>query len=251
MRNKLTLLLTFTLTLLISGKGFSQSPPSFCDPCLFYSGDLPDGEGAVGWPNENAHYSDPIKSSIYVPLHVPAGEQWQVTGVVGLELFSDGGLLDPDTIIWSIRTDMSPGQPGKVVASGKTAPVLMATGRGIPSASVWEYSVSVTLPQTVSLYASHEYWINVTPQCYNRKDYICALAQFYQSDTDGTNAYPYPAPTGDAGNQFINSPTYGYDFENLCDIGYPCYFSSIALVGTMLQQSGDEDMRHPPHGVSP
>ena len=132
----------------------SFAPPAACSPCLYYSGDFDANDAnANGLANE----SDAIvpSSSIYTP--VTPNVTWHASALFINTLSG----LTPTTATWEIRTGVSEGNGGTLVASGSGAVTQTATGR--TGFGFTEYTDSVAV--SVTLNAGTTYWINVTPVC--------------------------------------------------------------------------------------
>ena len=182
-----------------------------CSPGpLWYNGDF---NGVNGLSNEQNTIVS--QSSIYDNFIVPS-PGWHVTGV-----FSDN--LENITVTgatWEIRSGVSEGNGGTLIASGMTAtPVVTPTGRG--TFNFPEFMIEVT-GLSVDL-APGIYWLNVTPIGNGG-------GRSFDSDTSGTNCVGLPCGNDD--NAFINSTTFGFVFHNTSsgDIGQPDF--SMGVNGT-------------------
>jgi hypothetical protein len=182
-----------------------KSPRQPSGDVLWYNGDF---NGVNGLANEQG-------SSIYDNFIVPS-PGWHVTSV-----FSDNLENTPATgATWEIRSGVSEGNGGTLVASGMTTmPVVTPTGRS--GFGFTEFMIEVT-GLSVDL-APGTYWLNVTP--------IGNCGRSFDSDTSGTNCVGLPCGNDD--NAFINSTTFGYNFHNTSsgDIGQPDF--SMGVVGTI------------------
>lgn len=204
-------------------------PPSYCKPCLYYSGDF-DGTNADsnGVSNENDEIVD--LSQIYTPFAVPSGKKWKVTGVFFNSLMT-AGVLDPVTTEWSIWTGVSAGHPGTLLAAGAGKGKLKATGRSFVGFTEYTTSVSssVTLP-------CGTYWVNVLPQCTNTSDSDCTDQRFFLSGVADTSPAEHYGGTNITSDSFINSNFFGYNYELTNGIGSctgtGCELFSFGVVGT-------------------
>ncbi|HEY6292902.1 MAG TPA: hypothetical protein VI455_15235 [Terriglobia bacterium] len=207
----------------------TSTPPSYCDPCLFYEGDLnPSAQNANGFANERTVLVD--YATTYAAFQVPAGEHWQVTGLITNNQTDDFGILDPNQALWSISTGLSAGNPGTVIASGVATPNVTPTGRSFHGFS--EYTLAVAIPK-VDLDAG-QYWLSVEPQCTNGSDWACVhpffYAEFFLSNTDLTNAY---GPTAPKYKGFFSSDYFNYYYAPLCTVSPDgCEYSSVGVIGT-------------------
>ena len=193
---------------LLQGKKGPRQPSG---GVLWYNGDF---NGVNGLANEQNTLVG--QSSIYDNFIVPA-PGWHVTGV-----FSDNLLNTTVTgANWEIRSGVSEGNGGTVVASGTTAtPVVTPTGRS--GFGFTEFMVEVT-GLSVDL-APGTYWLNVTPIGNGG-------GRSFDSDTSGTNCVGLPCGNDD--NAFINSSDFGFVFHNTSsgDVGQPDF--SMGVEGTV------------------
>jgi predicted outer membrane repeat protein len=178
---------------------------------LWYNGDF---NGVNGLANEQNTAVE--QSSVYDDFIVPS-PGWHVTSV-----FSDNLLVNTTVTgaTWEIRSGVSEGNGGTVVASGMTTtPVVTPTGRH--SFNFDEFMIEVT-GLSVDL-APGTYWLNVTP-------IGNGTGRSFNSDTSGTNCVGLPCGNDD--NAFINSTTFGFVFHNTSsgDIGQPDF--SMGVNGT-------------------
>lgn len=211
-----------------SAENSKAIPPSLCDPCLFYGGDIsPNNPNAAGFTNENTLLILG-GSSTYGALNVP------VTATVYGILFNvqASAAFDPMTASYDIRTGVSEGSGGTSIASGTGVTVVQATGRNVFGLN--EYMVEVSWSPAVTL-TPGEYWFNVTPECLNTLDGSCSVFRQLASNSqriNGVHAYWQPRH-----EMFINSSFYGYSWLNWCDSEFglnagQCASLSFALRGS-------------------
>jgi hypothetical protein len=101
--------------------------PSYCSPCLFYSGDLdPSNGGALG--NGTTIANGNGTAAIYIPFVVPTGQDWDIRSLFVNEVLTNP-LLDPADAVWSVSAGVSAGQAGTVVVSGRGPATMTPTGR--------------------------------------------------------------------------------------------------------------------------
>ena len=158
---------------------------------LWYNGDF---NGVNGFANEmNTSIGSGEFASVYDDFVVTDSGGWNITSV-----FSDN-LLNTNVTgaTWEIRTGVSEGNGGTLVASGMTmTPVVTPTGRsgfGFTEYMVEVIGLNVHLP---ALPAGQFYWLNVTP--------IGDLTgRSFDSDTSGANCVG--TPCGNDMNAFFNS----------------------------------------------
>ena len=129
---------------------------------------------------------------------------------------------------WEIRTGVSEGNAGTLIASGTTnSPLVTPTGRGF---DLTEYMVEVTglnvfLPMLPS---GQHYWLNVTPVGNG-------TGRSFNSKTSGTNCVG--TPCGNDDNSFFNSTYFGYYFTSTGNpnLGQP-YDYSNGVIGTVVPE---------------
>ena len=132
---------------------------------------------------------------VYNDFVVPVGQTWSITSV-----FSNNQIAfiaDPTSATWEIRSGLSAGSGGSLVAHGDTA----ATVTALPPVPGYNYSdpefqVSTTI-STVTLTAG-TYWLAVAP---DSKGYFGD--QSYVETTSGANGVGIP--NGNNTNSFINN----------------------------------------------
>ena len=152
---------------------------------------------------------------------------WHVTAVFSDNLITPG--LPITAADWEIRTGVSEGNAGTLIASGTTnSPVVTLTGRG--GFGFLEYMVEVTglnvfLPMLPS---GQHYWLNVTPV-------DNGTGRSFNSTTSGANAVGMPP--GNDQNAFFNSTFFGYNFTSTGNpfIGQPYDFSN-GVIGTVVPE---------------
>ena len=178
---------------------------------LWYNGDF---NGVNGLANEMNTLVG--QSSIYDNFIVPA-PGWHITSI-----FSDNlANTNVTGATWEIRSGVTEGNGGTVVASGTTTtPVVTPTGRS--GFGFTEFMVEVT-GLSVDL-APGTYWLNVTPVG-------DGSGRSFDSDTSGTNCVGLPCGNDD--NAFINSSDFGFVFHNTSsgDVGQPDF--SMGVNGTI------------------
>jgi hypothetical protein len=120
---------------------------------LWYSGDA----NAHAWlPNS---VSDPAGDMwVYDDFIVPTGDgAWQITAVFSNNIISISAPI-PGLARWEIRSNVSPGVSGNLIAGGTAAPAVGATGRTFGQSA--EYSMTVSV--SVTLFPGR-YWLSVAP----------------------------------------------------------------------------------------
>jgi len=223
MKNKhnFTALLALALAaaLVLNRSVCAQAPPG----SLWYNGDF---NGVNGLSNERNTIVS--QAAVYDDFDVTTPLGWHVTAVFSDNIFT----VSPMTVTgadWEIRTGVSEGNAGTLIASGTTnLPTVTPTGRG--TFNFTEYMVEVTglnifLPM---LPLGQHYWLNVTPVGNG-------TGRFFNSNTSG--AHCVGTPCGNDQNAFFNSTYFGYYFTSTGnpDLGQPYDFSN-GVIGTVVPE---------------
>jgi hypothetical protein len=216
---------TFTIELVADGDGktidadavFAAKAP-LVTKTLFYGGDFdPNHLGTSGLANERNTVV--TQSSIYQNFVVPVGQTWTVTALFSNDLVVPTSWTSAD---WSIRTGVSQGNGGTVVASATGAAVTVTpTGRsgfGLAEDNFTVSGLSVTLgPGT--------YWMNVTPV-------DSGGGRSFNSNTFGKNQVGSDIPN----DQFWDSSFFNVHFTNANNAGFFPDFSD-GVIGTVSTTS--------------
>jgi hypothetical protein len=203
------LALGLTAAFALNTTAIAQAPPG----SLWYNGDF---NGVNGLANERNTII--TQAAVYDDFNV-ASPAWNVTAV-----FSDNLA---NTVItgadWEIRTGLSNGNAGTLIASGTTnTPAVTPTGRS--GFGFTEYMVEVTglnifLPMLPS---GQHYWLNVTPVGNG-------TGRSFNSTTSGTNCVG--TPCGNDGNSFFNSSYIGNYFTGPGDTDF-----SNGVIGNVIPE---------------
>jgi len=201
--------LALTAALVLNPPVRAQAPPG----SLWYNGDF---NGVNGLANERNTLVS--QAAVYDDFNVTAPLGWNVTAV-----FSDNLLNTTVTAAdWEIRTGLSEGNSGTLIASGTTnTPSVTLTGRS--GFGFTEYMVEVTglnifLPM---LPAGQHYWLNVTPVGNG-------TGRSFNSTTSGVNCVG--TPCGNDMNAFFNS-----SYSDAFFVGQP-YDYSNGVIGTVVPE---------------
>lgn len=207
----------------------APTPPSLCNPCLFYGGDLnPSDANAAGLSDENTLLALG-GSSTYGEVNIPTGTTVKVKGAL-FNVQADAA-FDPLTASYDIRTGVSEGNGGTSIASGTTNIQVAATGNNFVGLN--EYSIVVVFPPVTLV--SGSYWVNVTPKCINTLDGSCSVfRQFVSNTTSRTNSLHESWQP--AHEMFLNSSFFGFTWANWCDSALglntvQCGYASFGLLG--------------------
>jgi N-acetylneuraminic acid mutarotase len=183
-----------TLDACIPGPTPTPTPPP---PSLWYNGDFDNVNGLA-----NGDVVGFIAAT-YDNFIVPDEAGWTVTSVYTNNLVDTSAGIT--TANWEIRSGVSEGNGGTLVASASAAPaVVTATGRS--GFGFTEYTVEVT-GLNVNL-APGTYWLSVQP--------ISGITFVsYNSSTVGANCVGLPCGNDD--NAFFTSSTFGFFFHTTTD----------------------------------
>jgi hypothetical protein len=178
---------------------------------LWYNGDF---NGVNALANERNTLIS--QAAVYDDFNVPAGQMWDVATVFSDNL-TNTAVTGAD---WEIRTGISEGNGGTLVASGTTNSPgvrLIYCGFGF-----CEYRVEVT-ELNVTLVPGH-YWLNVTPVGNG-------TGRSFNANTSGANCVG--TPCGDNQNAFFNSTFFGAYFTSTANEGQPADYSN-GVIGTAV-----------------
>jgi len=125
--------------------GLPPTPPKYCNPCIFYSGDFnPNNTLANGLFNGMFSGQD---GEVWVPFRIKT--KMQVQGLFINELFN---LTPPKKVParWAIKKGVSQGNQGEVVCAGTNTATATRTGRKFPFGGVTyvEWTYLIKLPQS-------------------------------------------------------------------------------------------------------
>jgi hypothetical protein len=168
----------------VSGASYAQ----------WYNGDFDGRNGG------NISNNPGFQSNIYDDFNV-GGPGWMVTGVFGNVLTQQGG--DFTALNWEIRSGVSVGSGGTLVASGTGAPTNTLTGGS--GFGYTEYKVRVT-GLNVNL-APGTYWLGLGVVS------ASGVNNQFMSTTSGANAIG--TPPGNNGNSFWNSSSFGFNWVDV------------------------------------
>jgi hypothetical protein len=188
--------------------------------CLFYSGDFDaNNVNANGLANE----TDAIVSGS--PYGAATYQNFTLdSSATATGLFSNNlSGLNPATGYWEIRTGVSEGNGGTLVASGTGSVTQTATGRS--GFGFLEYRDEVD-GLSLNLAGGTQYWMAVVPNDPNNAN------RSFNSNTFGANA----VGTSQLDNQYWNSAFFGANFTNADTQGaFPAF--SQGVVGAVPEPS--------------
>jgi hypothetical protein len=208
------LALGLTATFALATTAIAQSRPGgYDDGFLWYNGDF---NGVNGLANERN--TAVTQAAVYDDFNVTAPLGWNVTAV-----FSDNLMSTTVTgADWEIRTGVSEGNGGALIASGTTnAPIVTLTWCHF---GFCEYRVEVT---GLNVHLNQgTYWLNVTPVGNG-------TGRSFNSTTSGTHCVG--TPCGNDQNAFFNSTYFGAYFTSTSNEGQP-YDYSNGVIGTVVPE---------------
>lgn len=200
--------------------GVSNTNGSLPPGTLFYGGDLD-----LNDPNQNglANENDAIVGGN--PYGAATYQNFTLSGnstVTGL--FSNNlSQLTPTNGYWEIRSGVSEGNGGTLIASGTGAVTNTPTGRSDFGYNEYRNEVDGL---NLALNGGTQYWMAVVPVCTT-----CAGRSF-NSNTDGLNSIG----TQQSNDQFFNSAFFGANYTNANNEGvFPTF--SQGVIGTVPEPS--------------
>jgi hypothetical protein len=181
---------------------------------LFYSGDF-DGVNGLANETDATVSGSPYGAAIYQNFIVPVGQTWNITGLFSNDLMS----LDPATAYWEIRSGVSTGNGGTLIASGTGADSVSATGR---SGFGFDEFMNLVSGLNVNLGAG-QYWFTVVPTDPN------SGGRSFMSTTSGSNG----VGTAVFDDNFFNSGFFGANFDDTHNWVAPTNFSG-GVIGSIV-----------------
>ena len=183
---------------------------SASDITLFYAGDFdPNNPNANGLANENDGIvsGSPYGAATFQNFIVPTGQNWTVHGLFSNDLMS----VTASTAYWEIRSGVSQGNGGTLIASGTGTDIMTPTGRS--GFGFTEFNNLVT-GLDVQL-SSGMYWMTVVPLAPGQG------GRSFNSNTFGLNS----VGQGTADQEFFNSSFFGANYSNADNFGVFSFFS--------------------------
>ena len=178
--------------------------------CIFYGGDFdPNNPDADGLANETDAmvFGSPYGAATYQNFVITA--QTDFRGMFTNNLST----LNPTSAYWEIRTGVSEGDGGTMIASGSASVRHTATGRSFLGFD--EYSDEVLNGFVLQ---PGTYWFAVVPNDPTGE------GRSYNSNTFGLNSFG----TQIENEQYFNSSYYGANFANTSNLGnYPTFSSGV------------------------
>lgn len=209
---KVALLSLFAMLFALTATfAYAQCPVETGYTCVFYGGDLD-----LNDPNQNglANENDAIVGGS--PYGAATYQNFTLSGATTIGGLASNNLstLNPATGYWEIRSGVSEGNGGTLIASGTGATTNQATGR-----SDFGYNEYTTFVGGLSVnLGAGTYWMAVVPQDPGTS------GRSFNSNTDGLNS----VGTQTNGQQFWNSSYFGVNFTNANNEGVFNTFSQAA-----------------------
>jgi len=202
----------------------APSAPPYCKPCLFYGGDFdPNNLNSGTVANEMSLLVS--QAAVYVPFNVPTGKTWTVQGVFMI-INSLTSVIDPSEAYWEIRSGVSSGNGGTLIASA-TSPAVYKPTQGTDLYALLVKNINVPL-------TSGRYWLSVVPICTNPNDSACSQAQYFSVDVEDMPPPNRFGPLEPVDDSFINSSFFNENWVQLgpgfCGVG--CDRFSAGILGT-------------------
>jgi len=184
--------------------------------CIFYGGDLDlndPNQNGLGNENDAIVGGDPYGAAVYQNFVVISGVQF----LDGLATNNLSG-LNPATAYWEIRSGVSEGNGGTLIASGTAPTINQPTGRS--DFGFNEYTNYVNLGYPGVTLPPGTYWMAVVPQDPGNAN------RSFNSDTDGLNSVGSQI----SNEQYFNSAFFGANFTNANNEGAFAAFSDSLFV---------------------
>jgi PEP-CTERM motif len=191
----------------------AQAPPG----SLWYNGDY--NHINALWNERNTFIT---QAAVYDDFEVTSPLGWHVTALFSENLFYGMTVTSAD---WEIRTGVSEGNAGTLVASGTTnSPLVTFTFHAQNEFMVEVTGLNVFLP---ILPQGHHYWLNVTPVGNGS-------GRSANSTTSGFNCVG--TPCGNDDNAFWNSTFFGVFFDHTYNHGDGQNNYSMGVIGTVVPE---------------
>ena len=191
----------------------AQAPPG----SLWYNGD-PNNINALA----NERNTAVTQAAVYDDFNVTSPSGWHVTAVFSDNLIAGTEITAAD---WEIRTGISEGNAGTLIASGTTNSPVVTNIRGTQNEFMVEVTqLNVFLPMLPS---GQHYWLNVTPVGNGTGD-------SFNLTTSGANCVG--SPCGNDDNAFFNSTYFGAYFTNTLNECSDCHDFSDGVIGTVVPE---------------
>jgi hypothetical protein len=185
---------------------------------IWYNGDFDQNDGLASMHNGGGSFG--IDSYVYDNFTIASGT-YDVSGVFGYFLSDTSSILGAQ---FEIRQAVGSADGGTVTASGSTGSASWsATATTLNSLTLYQLGMNVS---GVAL-SPGTYWLGLRPILDPNQN-----QNAYAASTSGTNGTGYLA-----GNAYVDSAFFGYDFMLSTDGGYPADYS-LGVDATMEGAGG-------------
>jgi hypothetical protein len=183
---------------------------------LFYGGDFNPSfwySNSLSNENDSSVYGDPYGSAVYQNFVIPARQTWNVSALFSNDIMT----LSPTSAYWEIRSGISEGNGGNLLASGAGYDSYHVKGA---------YNEYTNTASSLDLMlAPGMYWFAVVPEAPGQQ------GRSYNTNTFGLNS----VGTEVSDEQYFNSPYFGYNFTNADNLSIFPRFSS-GVIGTVVPE---------------
>jgi hypothetical protein len=197
---------------------------------LWYNGDL---DNRDAWSNQTASVATGVDSLVYDDFIVPAGQKWTITSAWSNDV-ENPFFTSPrvSSVAWQIRTGVSAGNGGTVVASGTATGAAnigeTADGTSTVFAPFSASQVTITAKNLSVVLNPGTYWLSVAPVTTGADD-----SYFYASSTSGLNAVG--TPPGNDDNSYDYSVADSNNYASLSNLeGGGTWDYSLGVAGTFI-----------------
>jgi hypothetical protein len=197
---------------------------------LWYNGDLDNRDAAS---NQTATTPTGVDSLVYDDFIVPAGQKWTITSVFSNDVKTPFfTVANPTSVAWQIRSGVSSGNGGTVVASGTATGSsnisVVANGTSSVFAPFSATQDTITAKNLSVVLNSGTYYLSVAPVTTGVDD-----TAWYISSTSGLNAIGNPK--GNDGNSYDESIAFGNNYTPESTLeGGGTWDYSMGVAGTFV-----------------
>jgi PEP-CTERM motif len=214
------------------GLKLNRSIAAILFAAITLGGGVAQGSGTTLWYNGNSDGRDALANQtgaadglIYDEFIVPSGYTFTITGVFSNDAMNKAAT----TAYWEIRSGVSAGNGGTLLAHGDGTDTLTSTGQTFSFGGLNPETIENNLVQGLNVtLGAGTYWLAVAPDVSNQNSYIVT--------TSGAGAVGHPA--GNDGNSFISSTFFSMNFVPTSDPsveGPGTWDYSMGIIGTSVQ----------------
>jgi hypothetical protein len=201
---------------------------------LWYNGDL---DNRDAFTNQTATVSTGVDSLVYDDFIVPAGQKWTITSAWSNDVKNPFfTIANPTSVAWQIRSGMSAGNGGTVVASGTATGSsnigVVTNGTSTVFAPFSATQYTITAKNLSVVLNPGTYYLSVAPVTTGATDGAWNI-----SSTSGLNAIG--TPPGNDNNSYDNSVAYGNNYTPMSTLEAPLgegpnWDYSMGVAGTFV-----------------